>query len=63
MAMWHEKPNAINLRKTIMLDIKERFDNEGIEIPFPHLSIYTGEETKPFPVEINQQQNSSEMKN
>ena len=31
--------------------IKNTFDAKGIEIPFPHISIYTGEASKPFPVE------------
>jgi len=25
---------------------------ENIEIPYPHLSLYTGEATRPFPVEM-----------
>ncbi len=29
--------------------IKKAFDARGIEIPFPHLSVYVGEATKPFP--------------
>jgi small-conductance mechanosensitive channel len=28
--------------------IKEAFDNNGIEIPFPHLSLYSGEVSKPI---------------
>lgn len=32
--------------------LKIRFDAEGIEIPFPHLTIYTGEQTKPMPIDI-----------
>ncbi len=30
--------------------LKKAFDAEGIEIPFPHRSIYVGEATKPFQV-------------
>lgn len=30
--------------------LKKAFDAEGIEIPFPHRSIYVGEITKPLPV-------------
>jgi len=30
--------------------IKKRFDREGIEIPFPHLSLYFGEASKPIAV-------------
>ena len=33
--------------------IKYRFDKEGIEIPFPHRSIYFGEASKPFSVRVN----------
>jgi small-conductance mechanosensitive channel len=32
--------------------LKKAFDARGIEIPFPHLSLYTGEATKPFPLEV-----------
>ena len=35
---------------TVMQEIKERFDAEGIEIPFPHVSLYAGAATGPFPV-------------
>jgi small conductance mechanosensitive channel len=34
--------------------LKKAFDAEGIEIPFPHLSIYTGEASKPLPVLLQQ---------
>ncbi len=30
--------------------LKKAFDAEGIEIPFPHTSIYMGEASKPFQV-------------
>ncbi len=32
--------------------VKKVFDAQGIEIPFPHLSIYTGEVTKPMPIAL-----------
>ncbi|MGH9861223.1 MAG: mechanosensitive ion channel family protein, partial [Candidatus Acidiferrales bacterium] len=32
--------------------IKFAFDAKGIEIPFPHLSVYVGEATKPFAVQV-----------
>ncbi|MFI3280863.1 MAG: mechanosensitive ion channel family protein [Rikenellaceae bacterium] len=32
--------------------LKIRFDAEGIEIPFPHVTLYTGEQTKPMPIDI-----------
>ena len=33
---------------------KKAFDAEGIEIPFPHRSIYVGEATKPFQVQLKE---------
>lgn len=32
--------------------IKKAFDAQNIEMPFPHISLYTGEVTKPMPVRI-----------
>jgi len=35
--------------------IKNAFDAQGIEIPYPHLSVYFGEASKPFAVEVSEQ--------
>ena len=35
--------------------IKNAFDERGIEIPYPHLSVYFGEASKPFAVEVSEQ--------
>ena len=48
--VWFEKTNYLQVRNSIFQQITERFREEGIEIPFPHISVYTGEATKPFPV-------------
>jgi len=32
--------------------IKKAFDQRGIEIPFPHVSVYFGEASKPFAVQV-----------
>ena len=54
--VWCVKSDYLALKNSIMIDIKKRFDTDGIEIPFPHLSIYTGEETKSFPVRITRKE-------
>jgi small-conductance mechanosensitive channel len=51
-AVWVEKSDFLNLKNSIMDQIKERFDIEGIEIPFPHRTIYSGSITEPFPVNV-----------
>jgi moderate conductance mechanosensitive channel len=38
--------------------IKNTFDEKGIEIPFPHLSLYFGEASKPFNLNVNQSDES-----
>ncbi len=52
LGIWFEKTNYLAVKNSIFLEIKEAFDAEGIEIPFPHVSIYTGEATKPFPLTV-----------
>lgn len=53
-AVWTARADFLTLRNSIHEEIKARFDREGIEIPFPHLSLYTGEVTDPFPVQLVQ---------
>lgn len=50
LGIWFEKTNYLKVKNSVFMDIKKTFDEEGIEIPFPHVSIYAGEATKPFPV-------------
>lgn len=39
--------------------IKNTFDKEAIEIPFPHMSLYFGEASKPFEVLMNAPENKN----
>jgi small-conductance mechanosensitive channel len=50
--LWFYKTDYLNLKNSVMQEIKERFDREGIEIPFPHLSLYAGAVTDPMPIRI-----------
>lgn len=52
LGVWFEKSKFLDLKNSIMREIKERFDQEGIEIAFPHLTVYAGSETPPFPVKV-----------
>jgi small-conductance mechanosensitive channel len=51
-AIWCVKADFVKLNTQIMCEIKERFDADGIEIPFPHRTLYPGSVTGPFPVQI-----------
>lgn len=52
LLVWAVKTDWLKVKNAIMETIKKRFDEEGIEIPFPYLSVYTGSATKPFPIDI-----------
>ncbi len=64
---WTVKEDWFKLKNTLMEEIKARFDAEGIEIPFPHVSLYAGEKSKPISVivekELNDRDKSSEPEN
>lgn len=49
-SIWAMRENFLTVRNGLQREIKEAFDARGIEIPFPHLSLYTGAVTEPFPV-------------
>lgn len=50
--VWATRENWRELKDSIHEEIKRRFDAEGIEIPFPHRTLYAGEVTEPFPVRV-----------
>ncbi len=52
LGIWIAKTDYLQLKNSIMIDIKNRFDEMGIEIPFPHISLYAGEATDYFPVKM-----------
>jgi small-conductance mechanosensitive channel len=51
-SVWAKRESFLALRNSITAEIKRAFDEAGIEIPFPHRSLYAGEATKPFPITI-----------
>jgi len=50
--VWATQENFLKLKNGIQEDIKARFDAEGIEIPFPHRTLYVGSTTDAFPVRV-----------
>jgi small-conductance mechanosensitive channel len=54
-AVWFEKTNFVKTKNSLFVEIKEAFAREGIEIPFPHVSLYAGEATAPFPVKVKKE--------
>jgi small-conductance mechanosensitive channel len=51
-SVWGLRQNFLDLRNSIQREIKEAFDHAGIEIPFPHRSLYAGSATEPLPVRL-----------
>ncbi len=54
LAVWVLRENFFSLKNVLLEEIKARFDAEGIEIPFPHRTLYAGEITDPFPIRLVQ---------
>lgn len=51
-SVWAKRENFRELRNSLQEEVKLAFDAAGIEIPFPHRTLYTGSETEPFPVRV-----------
>ncbi len=51
-SVWTQRTHYLEVKTRLMLEIKAVFDAEGVEIPFPHQSLYTGSATAPFPIRI-----------
>ncbi len=52
LTVWTTRENFWDLKRSLLEEIKATFDEAGIEIPFPHRSLYVGSTTDPFPVTI-----------
>ena len=52
LGVWFVKTDYLVTKNTMMQEIKERLDREGIEIPFPHLSLYAGSASPPISVHV-----------
>ncbi|MGJ8675039.1 MAG: hypothetical protein ACSHWP_03715 [Pseudoalteromonas sp.] len=52
-SVWAKRENFLLLKNSIYQEIKAAFDKNGPEIPFPHLSLYSGEASKPFNITVS----------
>ena len=49
---WAQREKWLEMRNALHREVKRAFEREGIEIPFPHLSLYAGSATAPHPVQL-----------
>ena len=59
-SFWVSKERVLESRSSMMVDIKKTLDRKGIEIPFPHTSIYAGSHSAPFRVELLRPERSTQ---
>ena len=51
-SVWAKRESFLDLKNSMYEEIKNAFDENNIEIPFPHISLYTGNNTDPFPISM-----------
>lgn len=49
---WCVQADYLALSNSLPRDLKERFDREGVEIPFPHRVLASGKAVEPIPVKV-----------
>ncbi len=52
LSAWTARENWVKLRNDLVIEVKLALDEAGIEIPFPHRTLYAGAQTAPMPVRI-----------
>ncbi len=48
MGVWGKTEEFLNLKTSLMIGIKDTFEANHIEIPFPHVALFAGENSKPL---------------
>lgn len=51
-SIWTRREQFLQVRNLMYQKIKRAFDENNIEIPFPHVTVYSGEKTRPMPVDV-----------
>lgn len=59
LSFWVRASDIRQVRSDVMFSIKAALDREGIEIPFPHTTLYAGQHSGPIPVTIHHNQDQS----
>lgn len=52
LAVWAKSEDFLKFKSSLNEKVKAEFDRAGIEIPFPHLSVYAGEHTQALKVSL-----------
>lgn len=62
-SFWLPKDKFLDGRGGMMVAIKKALDQQGIEIPFPHTSVYAGSHSEPFRIQLvgSEQQNDKDF--
>ncbi|MGX5172640.1 mechanosensitive ion channel family protein [Aliikangiella sp. IMCC44653] len=58
LAVWAKSEDFIKFKGQIAEKVKSALDQEGIEIPFPHMSLYAGANSSPISIKISDDNNS-----
>jgi small-conductance mechanosensitive channel len=59
-SFWVPKDKVLESRSHMMAAIKKTLDREGIEIPFPHTSVYAGSHSTPFRIQLLEPEKNTE---
>lgn len=60
--VWALNENFVDLKNALMIKVKQRFDEEDIEIPFPHVKL-ANEEYNPLPLAVELKSKLPEAEN
>ncbi|WP_075107900.1 mechanosensitive ion channel family protein [Neptuniibacter marinus] len=52
LSVWVVRTELKDAKSELLIACKKALDTAGIEIPFPHTSVYVGEHTKPLPIQL-----------
>ena len=62
-SFWVRTEDVRDMRSDMLQAVKDRLDREGIEIPFPHTSVYAGSASEPFRIQLVNPANQQDRAN